>query len=207
MGGSFGAGRTGFFTGLRLALSAAAPHTPEGTTAAAADRSRPVPGGWAVYVAIGLSGLTGLGSEVVWTRLLSLMLGATVYTFSIILAVFLFGLGIGSSAGSFIARTSRRPALALAGCQFGLAAGVAWAAYAITKSIPFWPVEPGLSVDPAYTFQLDIARCFWAVFPAALLWGANDPGRCAGDVNSSTGAAEMAALLEQALVAGASEIF
>ena len=41
----------------------------------------------------------------------------------------------------------------------------------------------------------------------ALLWGANDPGRCAGDVNSSTGAAEMAALLEQALVAGASEIF
>jgi spermidine synthase len=180
---------------LGLALSAAAPHTPEGTTAAAADRSRPVPGGWAVYVAIGLSGLTGLGSEVVWTRLLSLMLGATVYTFSIILAVFLFGLGIGSSAGSFIARTSRRPALALAGCQFGLAAGVAWAAYAITKSIPFWPVEPGLSVDPAYTFQLDIARCFWAVFPAALLWGASfplalaalagrgkDPGRLVGTV-------------------------
>jgi chromosome partitioning protein len=41
----------------------------------------------------------------------------------------------------------------------------------------------------------------------ALLWGANEPGRCAGDIGSSAGAAEMAALHEQALMAGASEIF
>src|SRR6185295_3635156 len=59
-----------------------------------------------VYITIALSGLAALGAEVVWTRELSLLFGATVYTFSIILAVFLFGLGIGSSAGSFIARTS-----------------------------------------------------------------------------------------------------
>ena len=56
----------------------------------------------AVYVAIALSGCAALGAEVVWTRLLSLMLGATVYTFSIILAVFLVGLGIGSSIGSHV---------------------------------------------------------------------------------------------------------
>ena len=31
---------------------------------------------WAVYLAIALSGLAALGAEVVWTRLLSLMLGA-----------------------------------------------------------------------------------------------------------------------------------
>ena len=40
----------------------------------------------AVYVAIALSGLACLGAEVVWTRLLALTFGATVYTFSIILA-------------------------------------------------------------------------------------------------------------------------
>ena len=51
---------------------------------------------WPVYVTIALSGLTAIGAEVVWTRLLSLTLGGTVYAFSIILAVFLFGLGIGS---------------------------------------------------------------------------------------------------------------
>src|SRR5262245_51690177 len=40
-----------------------------------------------VYFAIALSGMSALGAEVVWTRLLSLMFGGTVYTFSIILAV------------------------------------------------------------------------------------------------------------------------
>src|SRR5579863_5291646 len=39
------------------------------------------PGTPLVYLAIALSGLTALGAEVVWTRLLSLLLGATVYTF------------------------------------------------------------------------------------------------------------------------------
>ena len=37
--------------------------------------------------------------------MLSLLFGATVYTFSLILAVFLFGLGIGSSVGSALARS------------------------------------------------------------------------------------------------------
>src|SRR5688572_6868692 len=40
-------------------------------------------GWWPVYVAIAISGLTALGSEVVWTRLLSLTLGGTTYTFSL----------------------------------------------------------------------------------------------------------------------------
>ena len=45
----------------------------------------------AVYVAAALSGFTALGAEVVWTRQLSLLFGASVYTFSLILAVFLDG--------------------------------------------------------------------------------------------------------------------
>jgi spermidine synthase len=53
----------------------------------------------AVYLTIALSGLTALGAQVVWTRLLSLLLGPSVYTFSIILAVFLLGLGLGGSLG------------------------------------------------------------------------------------------------------------
>ena len=64
-----------------------------------------------------VSGLSALGAEVVWTRLLSLLLGGTVYTFSIILAVFLVGLWAGSSAGSFAARRVSSPAMALTVCQ------------------------------------------------------------------------------------------
>ena len=54
---------------------------------------------------IALSGLTALSAEVIWTRMLSLLIGATVYTFSLILAVFLLGIGIGSSVGSAMARS------------------------------------------------------------------------------------------------------
>ena len=54
--------------------------------------------------------MTALGAEVIWTRMLSLLFGATVYTFSLILAVFLLGLGIGSSVGSAIARPHRAAA-------------------------------------------------------------------------------------------------
>lgn len=70
-----------------------------------------------VYVAIALSGLTALGSEVVWTRILSLIFGATTYTFSLILAVFLVGLGIGSTVGSGLARTAKSPRLYSAGAS------------------------------------------------------------------------------------------
>jgi len=51
---------------------------------------------WPVYATIAVSGACALGAEVVWTRLLGMMLGATVYVFAIILAVFLIGLALGS---------------------------------------------------------------------------------------------------------------
>ncbi len=67
-------------------------------------------GSGGVYLAIALSGMAALGAEVVWTRLLSLLLGGTVYTFSLILAVFLIGLGIGSTLGALLARGPPRRA-------------------------------------------------------------------------------------------------
>ncbi len=130
---------------------------------------------WGVYVAIALSGMTALGAEVVWTRLLSLLLGGTVYTFAIILAVFLAGLGLGSSAGSFLARTAGRPRMLLGGCQLLLTAAVAWTAYVITQSLPYWPIYPAFSTSPWFMFQLDLLRCLWAILPATLLWGASFP--------------------------------
>jgi spermidine synthase len=128
-----------------------------------------------VYVTIALSGLTALSAEVVWTRLLSLLFGGTTYTFSLILAVFLLGLGIGSSLGSALARTLPRPGLALGWCQAGLAAAVAWSAVMIGTSLPYWPIDPSISMSPWFNFQLDAARCLWTVLPGAILWGASFP--------------------------------
>jgi len=129
-----------------LALSKRAPHRPA-VHEEDAELAPEVPGAKAVYIAIGLSGLSALGAEVVWTRLLSLMLGASVYTFSIILAVFLIALGFGSSAGSFMAR-GKNPRVAFGWFQLLLAAGVAWAAFMMAKSLPYWPINPSLSRSP-----------------------------------------------------------
>ena len=128
-----------------------------------------------IYIAIALSGLSALGAQVVWTRLLSLLLGGTVYTFSIILAVFLVGLWAGSSAGSFAARRISTPAAALAICQLLLVLSIGWTAYSLSSSLPYWPVDPWLALDPLFNFQLDLVRCLWAMLPATLLWGASFP--------------------------------
>src|SRR5262249_26662616 len=102
---------------LVLAGTRGQPPRPVSGDEGAAPLSRRAPGAILVYIAIALSGLTALGAEVVWTRLLSLLLGATVYTFSIILAVFLIGLWAGSSVGSWLIGRLRHPRLVLAGTQ------------------------------------------------------------------------------------------
>jgi spermidine synthase len=161
---------------LALLVASRTPHTVITATAdtppvatAASEVSR------LVYIAIALSGLTALGSEVVWTRVLSLMFGATTYTFSLILAVFLVGLGIGSSLGSAMARNLSNPRIALGWCQLALCACLAWAAYTTGASLPYWPINPSISTSLAFNFQLDLMRAIWVMLPGAILWGASFP--------------------------------
>ncbi len=132
-------------------------------------------GAWPIYLSIALSGLTALACEVLWTRTLTLLYGATVYTFSLIVAVFLVGLGIGSTLGSALSQQLKRPRVALAWCQVLLCAAMTWAAYMLTESLPWWPIDPSISSTPLYTLQLDLVRTLWVVLPAAVLWGASFP--------------------------------
>jgi spermidine synthase len=106
---------------------------------------------------------------------LSLLFGGTVYTFSLIAAAFLFGLGIGSAAGAWLARESPRPGMLLAGCQIGVAIAVAWGAALINRAFPYWPIDPALAPGPWFNFQIDLLRAFIAVVPAACFWGASFP--------------------------------
>jgi spermidine synthase len=160
--------------GLALLLASRAPRRPDASRVETLRPSR-APGAPLVYAAIALSGLTALGAEVVWTRLLSLLLGGTVYTFSIILAVFLLGLWAGSGAGAYLARRVAHPRWALAGCQTLLASAIAWTAFTLAYVLPYWPVDPWLSLSPWANFDLDLARCIRTILPATLLWGASFP--------------------------------
>jgi spermidine synthase len=55
---------------------------------------------------IGVSGFCALGYEVLWTRVLTLAVGASVYGFTIILVAFLAGIALGSAACGVLARRS-----------------------------------------------------------------------------------------------------
>ncbi len=162
-----------------LVLARWAPHAAV-PPAPAASASPIPPGATPVYVAIALSGMTALGAEVVWTRLLTLVLGGTVYAFSLILAAILIGLGIGSAIGSIASRSVRNPRAALGWCQLLLIFAIAWAAWSLSSVLPFWPIDPTLATRPLFMFELDLVRCLWTVLPAAMLWGASFPLALAG---------------------------
>jgi spermidine synthase len=170
--------------------------------AVATSGSAPI-GARPVYVAIALSGLTALGAEVVWTRILSLHFGGTVYTFALILAVFLVGLGIGSTVGASMARTLTQPRRALGWCQLLVCAAMAWAAYQLTESLPYWPINPSLATTPWYTLQLDLVRCMWVVLPGAILWGASFPLALAAVASTEHDAARLAGGVYAANTVGA----
>ena len=148
-----------------------------GAAAKAATGTSPLHAGgltW-IYLSIGLLGLAAVGAEVVWTRQFSLLLGDTVYTFSIVLAVFLVGIWAGSACASAVVRYLRSDArLALAACELLIVVACAWTAHTIA-SLPTWPIDPTPSINPWINFQLDVIRCVWAILPAALFWGASFP--------------------------------
>jgi len=197
-----------------LVSFAVARRTPAHTEAAEASAPPVLTGNpWPVYGTIGISGACALGAEVIWTRLLGLMLGATVYTFSIILAVFLVGLAGGSAIGSQVARRAGGAKAALGWSQMLLAAAVAWTAYMLSQSLPYWPINPLLSTSPWFTFQIDLVRCLWAILPAAFLWGASfplalaaaasadqDPGRLVGRIYAANTAGAILGALSFSLI-------
>ncbi|HLI85528.1 MAG TPA: fused MFS/spermidine synthase [Bryobacteraceae bacterium] len=126
----------------------------------------------AIYAVTAISGLCALGAEVIWTRSLSLMLGATVYAFSIILAVFLTGLGIGSALGSWLARRLN-PRRWLGICQVILAFAVSGTAWRIAHRLPYWTMPSAAS--PWYTLRDDLLRSLATITFPALFWGASFP--------------------------------
>lgn len=80
---------------------------------------------WIFRIILGcffLSGVTGLMYEVVWSRLLGLVFGNTVYAISIVLAAFMGGLALGSYLGGRWADRLRRPLFAYGLLEVGIGA-------------------------------------------------------------------------------------
>ena len=170
---------TGAAMAINLVVAAVAWQLARGDEwSAQATAARPndlQPGSKLVYGVVAMSGLTALGAEVVWTRLLALLFGATVYAFSIILAVFLTGLGLGSFAGSSFARRAQRPGIALAVCQLLLVLAIPFGAFVIIDVLPYFLAERDPSRSIWLRMSMDLFRASLAMLPAAILWGASFP--------------------------------
>jgi spermidine synthase len=160
---------------LAFVLAAFSPTSPADADPRVESRSSGTSHSRVVYAAIALSGFTALAGEVIWTRLLALLFGATVYTFSIVLAIFLLGLGTGSALGALAARSANNPQRLLGWCQLLLVGAIAWTAYVVARVLPYWPIITSASPAVRYTFEINFASGLLAITPGPLLWGASFP--------------------------------
>lgn len=163
---------------IAIGLARREPRTLVSPESTRATPAAPVDGQWhrrTVYLTIALSGMSALAAEVIWTRQFTLLLSGNTYTFSIILAVFLIGIGLGSGVGSYWAERIANPRRALGIVQMLLIVAVGWTSWNLTESMPFWPVNPTITSSPWFQFQIDFLRSLWAILPAACLWGASFP--------------------------------
>ncbi|MBM3769726.1 MAG: methyltransferase [Acidimicrobiia bacterium] len=129
----------------------------------------------APLAAIPLSGYCALSAEVVWTRYLALSFGATVYSFGIILAVFLGGLGIGSALGAVLAARLRRPAVGLGVAQLLTIPAIWYSGVMLARVLPTLAPTVSITTTVWQVFAVDVSRAVVAVLPGPLLWGASFP--------------------------------
>lgn len=90
----------------------------------------------------GLAGFVALSLEILWFRVLGIVIKSNAFTFATLLAVYLFGLGAGALAGRRLARFSRSPAAAFCALQAGVGAyaGLSFLAFVAAVS-PSGPLE------------------------------------------------------------------
>lgn len=88
------------------------------SAAGRASFSRPPSPVWILPLML-ISGAVGLFHEVLWTRMLSHVLGSSLHAFGLMLASFLGGLALGGAVGSPLARNRRVAVSAFASSQIG----------------------------------------------------------------------------------------
>lgn len=119
--------------------------------------------GMLVLTAALLSGAAAMAYEVAFTRALALSLGSSIYSFSLVLTLFLAGIGLGSL---LVRRIPAAPAVAFCVCQAGMALSVA-------ALLLYFPALPKLFLElfplVRSSFVLLLAGDFLLAAPALLV--------------------------------------
>jgi predicted membrane-bound spermidine synthase len=138
--------------------------------AAAPDRRHPLPESLRLTpnltvcaVGFGLSGFLALSFEIVWFRLLAVMLKSTTLTFGTLLTIYLFGLGAGAALGSVVAQRIGRLGEVFAGLVLGAGA---WAALSVTllaARLNQWPLLTWLPSPYSGSENIDVGAAVHAL--------------------------------------------
>jgi len=159
------------------------------TLAAPTERAAPDQAGWTpgpgvstLIIVAGISGFCGLMYEVAWFRLMVLVLGASVYAFTIMLLAFLFGIGVGGWLGGASAdRALRRGGVTavVRGLIIlqTLIALMAWATMYAYGELPvaFVFLFDQLEGTPSLIWPAKLLLALLVMVPPALLMGATFP--------------------------------
>lgn len=126
-----------------------------------------------------LSGAITFASEVLWTRMLSHVVGSSLYAFAVMLASFLSGIAIGGGAAAWIATTRERASRAFALTQLGIALSGLAAWIVLERAIP---EKAGLLGNAffGFTLLLPLTLFIGATFPLAVRILARDAADAAG---------------------------
>jgi spermidine synthase len=131
------------------------------------DRSRR-----AALAAFAVSGATAMTLQVLWTRALAVLLGSSVFSFTLILLAVLIGLGVGAAVFGRASQRTAHPVRWLASLHLATAIAIG-ATYLFTDRIPFvftWLLQStSFGVDAILVCQFVLA-CI-TVLPATILMG------------------------------------
>ncbi len=126
----------------------------------------------AALIAFAVSGGTAMTLQVLWTRALAVLLGSSVFSFTLILLAFLIGLGVGAALFGRIGQRTAHPVRWLAALHLATAAAVGLT-YLFTDKIPYvftWLLQStSFGVDTILGCQFVLA-CL-VVLPATVLMG------------------------------------
>ena len=122
---------------------------------------------WSTWLAVYfLSGFFALGLEMVWFRLLGVLLKSTAYTFPLLLSLYLLGVGVGSLLGRWLARLTRQP---LRWFLLAQAAVTLYAAWSVNTLV--WALHGQARLENVRRYlasyePIDFAFDFFALKPA-----------------------------------------
>jgi spermidine synthase len=167
-----------------------------------AVQESPAPARVALWVSA-LSGFAALAYEVAWTRALILAMGSTVYSFTLILAVFILGLAAGGALGGRLAARISEPRTWLAWSQAGIG-GVALLLLPQMANLPltFAGLIESLRRDYGTMLLAQSGLIALVILPPTLLMGVSFPLACRAAGSSAGGEGRAVAAIYSANTLG-----